>query len=183
MFRIHKHSLCGPRLAAIWLIGVLVVSQAGCVQRRMTIRSNPPGATVFVDQVQIGTTPVSHEFIYYGSREIRLVKDGYETLTVLQPTVRPWYQFPGIPEFVSENMVPREIRDEQVFAYQMTPQRVVPTEQLLSRANNLRLGSIQPVATTLPFSVPITPQSPGVMAPIEVLPTPDRSRRRAWPTP
>ena len=31
----------------------------GCVRRRMTVRSNPPGAVVFVDDQEIGTTPAS----------------------------------------------------------------------------------------------------------------------------
>ncbi len=188
MFRVRKLSLGVPPLATLTLVGLLIFFAAGCVQRRMTIRSNPPGATVFVDQVEIGTTPVSHEFIYYGSREIRLVRDGYETLTVLQPTARPWYQFPGIAEFVSENMVPQEIRDEQVFVYQLTPQRSVPTEQLLGRAENLRSGSIRPAAATLPItgstpsavrpSVPVLP-----LPPTEILTPTDRSPRRVWPTP
>jgi hypothetical protein len=43
--------------AAVGLLTLLAV--AGCVQRRMTIRSNPPGALVYVDDYQIGTTPVS----------------------------------------------------------------------------------------------------------------------------
>ena len=72
--------------------GCLVVAAAGCVQRRMTIRSNPPGALVYVDDYQIGTTPVSNDFVYYGTRKIRLVKDGYETLTVRQPFPIPWYE-------------------------------------------------------------------------------------------
>ena len=56
----------------------------------MTIRSNPPGALVYVDDYTIGVTPVSTSFIYYGTRKIRLVKDGYETLTVMQPISPPW---------------------------------------------------------------------------------------------
>ena len=48
----------------------------------MTIRTNPPGALVYVDDYEIGTTPVSTNFTYYGKRKIRIVKDGYETLTV-----------------------------------------------------------------------------------------------------
>ena len=54
------------------------------MQRRLTIRSNPPGALVYVDDYQIGTTPVSTDFVYYGTRKVRLVKSGHETLTVLQ---------------------------------------------------------------------------------------------------
>lgn len=58
------------------LAGAAVAAAGGCVQRRMTVRSNPPGALVYVDDYQIGTTPVSTDFIYYGTRKIRLVKDG-----------------------------------------------------------------------------------------------------------
>src|SRR5947207_3095709 len=103
---------------------------AGCVQRRMTIRSNPPGAQVYVDDYEIGSTPVAHSFTYYGTRKIRLVKDGYETLTVYQPMPTPWYDVPGI-DFFSENIWPGKIRDERTFNYQMTPMVQVPTDQLL----------------------------------------------------
>ena len=63
---------------------------------------------VFVDNQQIGTTPCSVDFTYYGTREIRLVKPGFETLTVNQPIPTPWYQIPPI-DFVSENLVPTQI--------------------------------------------------------------------------
>ena len=86
------------RLRRIGVLAALValVCLPGCVQRRMTIRSNPPGALVYVDNHEIGVTPVSTSFLYYGTREIRLVKDGYETLTVLQPMLPPWYQIPPL---------------------------------------------------------------------------------------
>ena len=128
------------KLSAALVAVVVLLSQSGCVQRRFTIRSNPPGALVYIDDYEIGTTPVSTDFVYYGTRKVRLVKDGYETLTVLQPVPTPWYEIPPI-DFVSENLVPREIRDERVLEYQLTPQVVVPTDQLLSRAEQLRRGN------------------------------------------
>ena len=109
----------------------------GCVHRRMTIRSNPPGAAVYVDDYEIANTPVSTDFTYYGTRKIRLVKEGCETLTVMQPVPVPWYQIPPL-DFVSENLVPGELRDQHTFTYQLTPQMVAPTDQLLGRANGLR---------------------------------------------
>ena len=120
---------------------ILCLCHTGCVQRRMTIRSNPPGALVYVDDqpTPIGTTPVSHDFIYYGTRKVRLIKDGYETLTVMQPIPAPWYEFPPI-DFVAENFVPGQIRDQRTMDFQLKPQMVVPTEQLLSRAEDLRRG-------------------------------------------
>lgn len=112
----------------------------GCVQRRMTIRSNPPGALVYIDDNEIGTTPISTDFVYYGTRKIRLVKDGYETLTVLQPVRAPWYQIPPL-DFFSENLVPGEIRDRRTLTYQLHPQMVTPPDQLLERAEGLRTAA------------------------------------------
>ena len=112
---------------------------AGCVERRMTVRTNPPGALLYVDDYEIGTTPVSANFTYYGTRKIRLVKDGYETLTVMQWIPPPWYEFPPM-DFVSENFVPGQIRDQRTWTSSCKPQAVVPTGELLSRAEQLRRG-------------------------------------------
>src|SRR5262245_47149374 len=90
-------------LLATALALLSVVTSTGCVQRRMTVRSNPPGAMVYIDDYPIGTTPCSTDFTYYGTRKIRLVKDGYETLTIHQPVKTPWYQWFGV-DFFSENV-------------------------------------------------------------------------------
>lgn len=145
------------------LLAVLIalVASTGCVQRRFTVRSNPPGATVFVDNTEIGTTPVSTDFIYYGTREIRLVKEGYETLTLNQPITVPWYQYFPL-DFVTENLVPGEIRDQRDFTYNMIPTVQQPTEQLLGRAENLRQNThAQPAAAVMPAPVYAAPSGPG----------------------
>ena len=40
----------------------IVVLASGCVHRRLTVRSNPPGAAVYVDNQEIGTTPVTANY-------------------------------------------------------------------------------------------------------------------------
>jgi hypothetical protein len=137
------------RCAVVLAIAALLANTAGCVERRMTIRSNPDGAMVYVDDYPIGTTPVSTSYTYYGTRKIRLVKDGYETLTVYQPMPTPWYQWCGI-DFFSENVWPWEIRDERSFTYQMCPTVLVPSDQLLSRANQLRAANVSAAAAEAP---------------------------------
>ena len=112
----------------------------GCVRRRLTVRSNPPGAMVYVDDHQIGMTPVSTDFTYYGTRKIKLIKDGFETLTTNQRIDAPWYQIPPI-DFVSENLILREVRDEREFDFNLKPQRIVPTQELRQRAENLRAAA------------------------------------------
>ena len=118
------------------------VSQSGCapngsVIRRLTIISDPPGAMVYVDEEPIGATPCSVSYIYYATRKIRLVKDGYATRTVMQEFPTPWYQY--IPlDFVSENVSPWEIRDERTVEFKLSPQAIVPVEQILQRGEELR---------------------------------------------
>jgi hypothetical protein len=141
------------------LLLALAVSSTGCVQRRMTIRTNPPGALVYVDNYEIGTTPVSTDFIYYGTRQIRLVKDGYETLVIDQPIRAPWYQWFPL-DFVSENLIPAEIRDERTFSFQLQPQRMEPPENVLERANQLR----QSGAAQAAYVAPAAPSAPGGFA-------------------
>ena len=149
-----------------------VLSSPGCVQRRMTIRSNPPGALVYVDDYPLGSTPVSHDFVYYGTRKIRLVKDGYETLTVRQPFPVPWYEIFPL-DFVTENISPWEVRDERVVDLAMQPAASTPAELVVSRAEQVRLaaGSLPPVApqavvTPAPVVQPV-PAPPPAQSPIQ----------------
>ncbi|MCC7083659.1 MAG: PEGA domain-containing protein [Pirellulales bacterium] len=164
--------------AALSLLTIAV--SAGCVQRRMTVRSNPPGAMVYIDDYPIGATPVSTDFIYYGTRKVRLVKDGYETLTVYQPVKTPWYEWFGI-DFFTENIWPGEVRDERAYEYHMIPTVQVPNEQLVSRAQQLRANSqpipgvgIQPAAAIPPAAIiaPETLPPPAVIPPANTIPPP-----------
>jgi hypothetical protein len=140
------------------LIAILLVCvvSSGCVRRRLTIRSNPLGAKVYIDDQQIGTTPVSTSFLYYGTRKIQLVKDGYATLTVKQKFSPPWYQVPPL-DFVTENLVPHELRDERIVEFELEPQPIVPTAELMERAEQLR------DSTRSGYSVPV-PRLPAASA-------------------
>lgn len=156
-----------PRILHQLLIGIALFAcllQTGCVRRRLMIRSNPPGAMVYVDNQPIGTTPCATDFTYYGTREIRLVKAGYETLTVNQPLPAPWYQIPPL-DFVSENLVPRKIQDYRTASFNMVPQVIVPTEQLIARGEQLRQSTLQgavlPANTTGPLPVIPSGSTPG----------------------
>jgi len=153
----------------------------GCVERRMTVRTNPPGALLYVDDREIGITPVSASFVYYGTRKIRLVKDGYETLTVMQWIPPPWYEYVPL-DFASETLVPGQIRDQRTLDFQLKPQAMVPTNQLLSRAEELRRGIHTATGTTSQLSPPGASPPPGTGSPppgTEVVPTPEGVGGRA----
>lgn len=123
--------------------------QIGCVRRRLTVRSNPPGALVYIDGQEIGRTPVATPYIYYGTRQMRLVKDGFETIVVNQRFPAPWYQIPPL-DFVSENLVPQEIRDERVVDFELAPKANVAASDVLIQADQLR-NMVRPVQALQPL--------------------------------
>jgi hypothetical protein len=145
----HPNRRCLAALA--FVVGLASVLQTGCVRRRMTIRSNPPGALVYVDDQEIGVTPAATEFVYYGTRKIQIFADGYEPLTVKQPFPAPWYQIPPLDFFV-ENLWPWEIRDERAIQFDLQPQQLVPNEKLIERAESLRGNTQAGVVTPLPVT-------------------------------
>lgn len=103
----------------------------------MTVRTNPAGARGYIDDRQIGVTPFSTEFTYYGTRKIHLEQDGMESVTVERTFHPPWYQWPGV-DFFAENLWPWELRDEREVVVQMAPLAPVQPEALMARAEQLR---------------------------------------------
>jgi hypothetical protein len=103
----------------------------------MTVRSNPPGATVYLDGKEIGRTPFSTNFNYYGKREFKVVKQGYETQTKLLPVRAPWYEWPGI-DFVSEVLVPGKLTDQKFFEFELRTQQETGGAEIVARAEELR---------------------------------------------
>jgi len=124
------------RGAAVLALAV-VLGQTGCVKRRYTIRTDPPGATVIVNNEEIGRTPVSRSFTFYGDRDITLILDGYRTQRVIQPIPSVWYDN-YLTEIFTENFLPFTLRDERDFTYKMQPDVPPPYNDVLNRGQSLR---------------------------------------------
>lgn len=107
-----------------------------CVQRYISVKSDPPNATVFIDGQKHGVTPTTVPFDFYGTREITLIKKGYHIATHLENIPTPFYQrFPL--DFFVEFFVPIPITDQHNFFYTLKPYSPVNTQQkqlLLERA-------------------------------------------------
>jgi PEGA domain-containing protein len=175
------------RLALAACLALLCVVSTGCVRRRLTVRSNPPGAQVYVDNQEIGTTPCSASFIYYGTRTITVMKNGYRTEKIFQRLNPPWYEITPL-DFVSENLSPLETRDERIVDVQLVPEEMVPQQKLLDRAQSLRdsarTGNVTPLNAAA-INPPAAPPSPiglpgqglpgGQPLPYEPLPPPPNS--------
>jgi PEGA domain len=128
------------------IVLLVVACSAGCVRRRMTVRTSPPGATISVDNQVIGTSPAAANFVYYGTREFRVEKDGFRTETIRRRFNPPWYEFPGV-DFIAETLWPGEIRDERIIDVELVPKEVQTTGQVLERADALRQQSRAGIVT------------------------------------
>lgn len=133
----QKFALVFERVFAITIVCCIGFGPVGCVRRRMEVRTNPPGATVSVDNQVIGTTPAASPFIHYGTREFRIEKDGYRTEVIRRNIRPPWYQWPGV-DFVAETLWPGELRDNRIVDVQMVPDAMESSDDVLQRAESLR---------------------------------------------
>lgn len=132
--------MAGRRRWGGWAMVLLGLLATGCshnMHRRMTIRSEPPGALVLLEGEEIGYTPVSMDFDHYGTREITLIKDGYETVTAMQKVRTPWHQRVGV-DLVTDNFSPVKINDRMEYTFTLNKQELVSNDQLMQRAKGLR---------------------------------------------
>lgn len=116
---------------------VLAVT-AGCVERRMKITTNPPGALVTVNDEEVGPSPVKFSFLWYGDYDIIVRKPGYETLKTHYRIDPPWWQRPVL-DIIPETLLPWTIVDERELPTLMLVQAEQPTNaEIIERAGELR---------------------------------------------
>ncbi|MFA5293500.1 MAG: PEGA domain-containing protein [Phycisphaerae bacterium] len=79
------------KLSAIALMAFfgLICLCSGCVERKLTITTEPSGALVSLNDEQIGTSPVTVGFEWYGDYSVSISKDGYQTLKTHRDLKRP----------------------------------------------------------------------------------------------
>ncbi len=152
------------KLPAVPAVILCLALAAGCVERTMMIRSEPPGAPVWVDEEYAGTTPLDYSFAHYGTRGVRVgpIRDetGKARYAPQERLVRlraPWYQvFPV--DFFAEVLWPGRIHDRHevpVFELQPPPDPVElygegATEKLLEAGEEFRSRALDPAPDLLP---------------------------------
>src|SRR4051812_11540396 len=80
-------------LLCLILVPLLSLAGGGCVQRTLTVKSDPPGAIVSLNGVEVGRTPIERDFTWYGVYDVELRKDGYEPLKKRGDVIAPWWQW------------------------------------------------------------------------------------------
>ena len=121
-------------LIAVTLCSILFY---GCVERQLTIDTNPQGALVELNDELIGTSPVTVNFNWYGDYNVRISREGYETLDTHRMLKGPWYDaFPF--DFFAQVLNPKKIVDKYEWTFDLETKKEVNREQLLQDAEKLK---------------------------------------------
>ena len=128
----------------------------GCVERTVQVDTKPQGALVWMNDQEIGRTPLKRDFIWYGTYDVQVRAEGYETIDTGAEVTAPWWQWPPIDLFAE--LWPARLRDERTISYTLKPKSSEPVEasEMLSRATELRDQLESSKYTRTPTTTPTT---------------------------
>ena len=124
-------------LFEIGVIACGVMLLAGCVERKLTIVTEPSEAVVWLNDEEIGVTPVTVNFNWYGDYNVRIEKPGFEILNthrLLKPPAHD--RFPL--DFFAEVLWPKTIENSYTWKFDLGPYQQVPAEELIKQAGHMR---------------------------------------------
>lgn len=121
---------------------MLLTMLGGCVERRIRITTEPPGARVWLNDVELGASPVETAFTFYGDYDVRIEKDGYERLSTMRKARAPVHEWPG-PDLIAAAL-PTRIQNEIHWHFELEPEleSVLDAEtlerEMIQRSEELR---------------------------------------------
>ena len=111
----------------------------GCLERTVTVTSEPPGAVVWLNDVEVGRTPVKTAFTYYGVYDVRLRREGYEPLNTSKNAKAPLAEVPPVDIFTTA--WPGRVKTNLVWHFDLKPvepQTPEAEKALIERAGQMR---------------------------------------------
>ena len=129
-----RGSMPGRRILA----ALLVIAMTGCVKRTISITSEPAGALVWVNDREVGRTPVDVAFTYYGEYDVRLDLPGYEPIMTSRWIKAPVWDQP-VADLVAEAW-PRDLHSNPRWEFSLAVEEV-DDAALIERARSLRGAS------------------------------------------
>jgi hypothetical protein len=106
------------RTRSVCILLFALALSAGCVERKLIIESDPPGAPVWIDEQYAGVTPLDYPFAHYGTRSVRVgpLRDENGRLTYRESERVfdiDWPYYERFPiDFFYEVLYPRTLVDE-----------------------------------------------------------------------
>ena len=114
---------------------VLFCLCTGCVERKITIITEPAGAIVSLNDEEIGASPVTVGFEWYGDYSVRITKQGYQTLNTHQDLKRPLRD--RAPFDLFDDILSKRT-DEYTWRFKLEPYKQLEKEQMIEDAKKLQ---------------------------------------------
>lgn len=127
---------------ALFVCLIWVLLLGGCVERQLTINTNPQGAVVTLNDEEIGTSPVTVSFNWYGDYYVRATKEGYDTLNThrnLKAPLRDYFPF----DFFAQVLSAEQIIDSYEWTFELEPRKQIDREGLIESAQQLKTQAEQ----------------------------------------
>lgn len=110
-----------------------IIFFTGCVERQLTINTTPQDAKVSLNDEEIGQSPVTVNFNWYGDYRVTISKEGYDTLKTHRKLKGPWYDhFPF--DFFAQVLTPKRIVDSYDWNFDLSPHQKPDRDQLIKDA-------------------------------------------------
>jgi len=160
-----------------FILLLVLVTVCGCVERKLTVTSTPPGARVYLDDQEKGLTPVTFKFNFYGHRTFTLKKEGYRIRQEVRKVKTPVYDWPGLDVFADLGPIP--VKDHKSFHFKLEPITPVKTDELLERARQMKARTTGEPVPERPAEPPA--QTESTAKPDETTPEGEREPAPAEP--
>ncbi len=120
----------------------------------MTINTDPDGALIYLNDQEVGRTPLKHDFQEYGNYQLEVRKEGYETLKSTQDVSAPWWDSVG-PDLISE-LLPFHFQVHRDYHYSLVPASTQPADaqSLLQGAKQMQRMLLTSPNTRQPSTQP-----------------------------
>ena len=124
-------------LLPILFCSIFILLLNGCVERELKINTKPEGALVILNDEEIGVSPVTVSFEWYGDYWVRIRKQGYETIDTHKELKGRWYDhFPF--DFFAQIVNPNRIVDSYEWTFELSPSRQISRDELIQKAQELK---------------------------------------------
>jgi hypothetical protein len=125
------------KLIALVALIALAIAMTGCVERKLTINTNPPGGLVVLNDEEVGVAPVTVNFSWYGDYKVRILKEGYEILNTHRMLKAPLHD--GFPfDLFAEILWPGRIIDEYEWTFDLAEYQAPDRDKLIESAQEIR---------------------------------------------
>lgn len=127
-----------------------LVPLSGCLKRTISVTTTPPGAIVWINDVEVGRTPLETDFTFFGNYDVRLRREGYEAITTNMKVKAPLHETPPID--LAAEAIPAKFETKVAWHFDLVPvaenagDKLAAERAMIERATAMRALNAPPAA-------------------------------------